>query len=357
MAFWLKENHMRLKLEMKQPANTDHVNKFTTSQGAAIYQIPLEAFPGFWVFAYLVQIEDYQVLIDTGSGYGDCNQDLVRGFRSINEISEKKAGLRYLTHVFITHGHIDHFGGLPYVMEKCDCVVGIHELDLRNITNTEERLIIVSRRLEKFLAEAGIMPEQRTQLIQMYKLTKLDYRPVSVGITFEDIGMELGPFQFLHVPGHCPGQVAIRLHDILFSGDHILSEISPHQAPERLVLNTGLRHFLQSLDRVKTWADDINITLGGHNPPVFNLHHRIDEIVTIHKDRLKRILDYLIEPKTIQEISFELFNDVHGYNVLLALEEAGAHVEYLYQHGNLGIDNLEDLYSNCEMKPIRYVRI
>ena len=48
------------------------------------------------------------------------------------------------------------------------------------------------------------------------------------------------------------------------------------------------------------------------------------------------------EPHTIAEVSQALFGEVHGYNVLLALEEAGAHVEYLYQRGLLGIENLEE---------------
>jgi hypothetical protein len=49
-----------------------------------------------------------------------------------------------------------------------------------------------------------------------------------------------------------------------------------------------------------------------------------------------------------------LFGEVHGYNVLLALEEAGAHIEYLYQRGQLGIENLEELDKASAPLPIRY---
>ena len=49
------------------------------------------------------------------------------------------------------------------------------------------------------------------------------------------------------------------------------------------------------------------------------------------------------EPRTIAEGSHALFGEAHGYNVLLALEEAGAHVEYLYQRGLLEIENLEEV--------------
>jgi hypothetical protein len=38
-----------------------------------------------------------------------------------------------------------------------------------------------------------------------------------------------------------------------------------------------------------------------------------------------------------------MYPDRHGYEVLLALEEVGAHIEYLYQHGYLAISNLDEV--------------
>ena len=39
------------------------VRKFETSSGAEIYRLPLEAFPNFWTYAYLVFAGDMRVLI------------------------------------------------------------------------------------------------------------------------------------------------------------------------------------------------------------------------------------------------------------------------------------------------------
>ena len=44
---------------------------FETSGGAAIYQIPLEAFPGLSGYAYLALADGYRVLVDSGSGAGE----------------------------------------------------------------------------------------------------------------------------------------------------------------------------------------------------------------------------------------------------------------------------------------------
>jgi len=74
----------------------------------------------------------------------------------------------------------------------------------------------------------------------------------------------------------------------------------------------------------------------------------IDDIRASHIDRLDKVLGICKEPATIKEISYNLFGETHGYNVLLALEEAGAHVEYLYQRGELVVANLQELEAEAD---------
>ena len=45
---------------------------------------------------------------------------------------------------------------------------------------------------------------------------------------------------------------------------------------------------------------------------------------------------------SISQISKAMYPDVEGYHILLAIEEAGAHIEYLYQHSHLTIANLKE---------------
>jgi glyoxylase-like metal-dependent hydrolase (beta-lactamase superfamily II) len=347
-------------------SETQAINIFQTSAGAKIFQIPVEVFPEFWGFVYLVLVDEavdgqekgqYRVLIDTGSGFGDCNLHLENGLQAVSEHTGRSIHLSDLTHVFITHGHIDHFGGLSYVRPHTPARIGVHELDLRNLTNYEERLTLVSRRLDAFLIEAGVSPQRRKTLIDMYMLTKSIYRSVKVDFTYEAVGMRVGPFQMMHVPGHSAGHVVIRLHDVLFSGDHVLDRTSPHQSPEHLTLSTGLRHYLHSLELLRPWAAGVHLTLGGHKDPIRDLPTRLDEIRALHQDRLAQVLELLETPHTVSDVSHILFGEVHGYNVLLALEEAGAHVEYLYQLGKLGIKNLAELENNPSPTSIRYYRL
>jgi glyoxylase-like metal-dependent hydrolase (beta-lactamase superfamily II) len=329
------------------------IHKFETSSGGGVYQIPVEVFPKFWGFVYLVIFEDYRVLIDAGSGIGESNELLEAGLIE----SGQNVSLQDLTHVFITHGHIDHFGGLTYIIPKTNALIGVHELDLRNLINYEERAVTIAHSLENYMKRAGVNQNTRENLLGLYRFTKELGHSVPVDFTYEGEDLCLGPFKFLHVPGHSAGHVVIRLHDILFCGDHILSDISPHQSPEHITMSTGLSHYLHSLDALENWTDGINLALCGHQDTISDLPGRINEIRVLHQERLEKVMEFFRVPGTILELSKSLFGRAIGYNALLALEEAGAHVEYLYQRGNLGIKNLEELEAIKEPVALYYQRL
>ncbi|MFA5874930.1 MAG: MBL fold metallo-hydrolase, partial [Anaerolineales bacterium] len=294
---------------------------------------------------------------DTGSGFGDSNAHLEAGFDQASRAAGRTIRIEDLTHILITHGHIDHFGGLVFLHGRTNALIGIHELDLGNLTCYEERVAIAENRLKAYLVEAGVLEDKREGILDMYRLNKMLSHSVRVDFTYEAKGMRLGSFDILHVPGHCAGHVVIRLHNILFSGDHVLGRISPHQSPERLTLYTGLGHYLDSLTLLEKWAGGPSLTLAGHDDPIPNLPARLAEIRREHAARLKLTLEFLAEPHTTAEVSEKLFGSVNGYNVLLAIEEAGAHVEYLHQRGLLRIVNVDELESNNGPVVTRYQRI
>ncbi|HXQ38066.1 MAG TPA: hypothetical protein VN843_28925, partial [Anaerolineales bacterium] len=52
---------------------------FETSSGAKIHRIPVEVFPKFWAYVYIVLKDDYRVLIDCGSGTDSSHENLLSG--------------------------------------------------------------------------------------------------------------------------------------------------------------------------------------------------------------------------------------------------------------------------------------
>jgi hypothetical protein len=76
------------------------------------------------------------------------------------------------------------------------------------------------------------------------------------------------------------------------------------------------------------------------------VYERIDGIRASHQRKLERIIDIIQSssaPCTISDISKAMYPDRSGYEVLLAIEEVGAHVEYLYEHGRLAVCNLDEV--------------
>ena len=335
---------------------TSGIEFFQSNAGARIYRIPLNLFPILKGYAHLIFIDDIVAMIDVGSGFGDSNDQLEAGIDELGSKYGERANWDDINYVLITHGHVDHFGGLRYVRERTQAEIGIHELDLPVLANYEERLKIVEHRLRAYLGEAGVEEKKREGIMTLYMLNKHLYSSLPPDFTYGARGMRVGPFRIWHMPGHCPGHVVIQLNDVLFAGDHILKETSPHQAPESLSLYTGLGHYLESLRRVHRLAGGIHLTLGGHEGSIDDLEGRIQEIEGLHLDRLEQVLELLNEPLTIAQISQALFPEVEGYHELLAIEETGAHVEYLSQRGYLGIDNLDEVDFESPA-PIRYIRL
>lgn len=333
------------------------VQKFVSNSGVRIYSVPCEAFPNFVANVYVLFDAGPPTLVDTGSGYGFCTEQLLKGFQTIREEFKEPFELRDIKRIIVTHGHIDHFGGLSSLVERVDAEVCIHELDRRVLSAYEERVIVATKALRVYLQLAGVEAETQQTLLDMYSFSKQHVRSVAVDRTLGD-GDEFDGMRFIHTPGHCPGQVCIQIGDVLLSADHILSKTTPHQAPESITAYTGLGHYLEALDRVGAMGG-FDLALGGHEDPVHDVYKRINQIRESHERKLDRMLDLIQDsghPITVDEITKEMYPKVKGFNVLLAIEEVGAHVEYLYQRGRLAVTNLDEVERE-DNPALRYERL
>ncbi len=155
------------------------------------------------------------------------------------------------------------------------------------------------------------------------------------------------------MPGHCPGQVCLRFGEVLLTADHLLQKISPHLWPESITQNTGLGHYLDSLEKIKR-VEGVALGLGGHQGPIPDLGRRAAATRLLHEGRLERILEFCSEPRALSEISLEIFGTVTSYHVLLALLETGALVEHLHQRSVLVAANLEEIEGAAD-PVIRYL--
>jgi glyoxylase-like metal-dependent hydrolase (beta-lactamase superfamily II) len=142
---------------------------------------------------YLVDL-GRPILIDAGCGKDP--RKLVRNLESL-QYSPKDISL-----IVLTHCHIDHVGGVPYLAEKYGLPVAIHDLDAQAVEEGDSRKTAASW--------YGVSLE-----------------PISIKfrLSGEEGVLEGGtsPLRWLHTPGHTPGSISLLidngLYRILFGQD------------------------------------------------------------------------------------------------------------------------------------------
>jgi glyoxylase-like metal-dependent hydrolase (beta-lactamase superfamily II) len=318
------------------------VRRFQAGSGTRIYCMSVETFPHHVNNVYLLVEEGSRVLFDCGSGAPSSRRDLALGFAVVRDAFHEDVRYEALDWCLVSHAHYDHFGGANLVKQETSARLAVHELDARVLSCFSERIVIASMDCDVFWRRAGVPDEERTTLLQMYQAAKSAFRAQEVDRALRD-GDTIGPgYRVHHVPGHCPGLVCLQVRDVLLTSDHVLSRITPHQFPQAITPFAGLEHYFHSLAKVRR-LEGVNFALGGHEDPIWDLRARIDGIALFHRDRLAKVLELCREPQTVVQVAQQLFGDQDGYSRILALDEAGAHVEYLHQLGQIHIANLDEV--------------
>lgn len=317
---------------------------FETAGGARIFRLPLQAFPNFWAYAYVIQGNGLICLIDTGSGTETSHGDLLSGLN--------RAGLSPsdVTHILLTHAHIDHYGGLTKLKPLTKAKIGCHELDVQTVAHHEATVALITNRLTHFLTQAGLTGEEIESLVGLYRMMKAFYRSVPVDFTYNTIQNYIPAFDTIHLPGHCPGHVALRLDDVVFCGDMVVEGVTPHLAPGSVNPWGGLDRYLESLDKLEPWAGGARLVLNGHDEVISDLPAQIDATRKNIIRRMSKVVLALDEPLTIAEVCNIVYARPGGYNLFLTLEKTGAFLEYLYEHALIEIANPAELEQGLPAK-------
>jgi glyoxylase-like metal-dependent hydrolase (beta-lactamase superfamily II) len=318
------------------------VQRFRSKAGARIYCMCVETFPKHINNIYLLIDDGSTILFDCGSGLESSRRDLALGFAVVRAAFGEIARYTDVDWCVVSHAHYDHFGGANLLKRETRARLAVHELDARVLSCFDERLVIASKDCDIFWRRAGVEDGERANLLGMYTAAKSSFRPQEVDRLLRD-GDTIGPgYKVHHVPGHCPGLMCLQVHDVLLTSDHVLARITPHQFPQAITPFGGLEHYFHSLSKVRR-VDGLNFALGGHEEPIWDLRARVDAIALFHRDRLARVQALCAAPRTVVQVAQDMFGEQEGYSRVLALDEAGAHVEYLHQLGRLRIANLEEV--------------
>jgi glyoxylase-like metal-dependent hydrolase (beta-lactamase superfamily II) len=310
-----------------------------------IYQIklPLPG-PGLdHVNAYLVEGTTGNLLIDTGwntpEAFTTLKQDLLaNGFQ-----------LKDITHVAVTHMHPDHYGLAGRIREISGATVAMSQAEAVML---DQRYVHVTDLLDsvtQFLEANGI---PRTELADLSaaSLPALDFvipiQPDTMLNSESTIKMDPFEFKVVMTPGHSPGHICFYEPNkrYLFTGDHVLPDISPHVGLHPQSGENPLSDYLNSLTALHQL--DVSFVFPGHGSVFSGLQAKIDGLLTHHKEREREILKSIGSgPKTAYQITQEIpwmptgepvnFEKLPPLDKRLAVLETLAHLQYMIVAGKV----------------------
>jgi len=317
--------------------------KSETNEIEGVYQIKIDTpFPVKFVSLYLFKIDDTIVLFDSGLDMGRWGKIFFSCLRNLN------ISINDIDYCIVSHMHIDHIGLLKKLKQKNpDLKILMHDITHEivkwekndaNLTELEQE----AKKIAKDLIKFGISNEQANRVVQFFTYWPkfLTYQKPDIIIHDGDLFLEC--LEIIWTPGHSFGHICVfnKNTKFLFSGDHILSRITPHIGnfviPKYLSekyqehdFKNILKHYLNSLDRID--KREPKVIFPAHQEIIYNPHERILEIKEHHKNRLAEISQLIqnnpMTPFKISQIHFG--EDLDEINSYMALSEVLGHLFYL----------------------------
>jgi glyoxylase-like metal-dependent hydrolase (beta-lactamase superfamily II) len=289
------------------------------------------------VNAYLIEGKNENLLIDTG-------WDSSESFTAFNkELKDSGFTLKDITRIVITHVHADHYGMAGKIKQLTNCSVAASEIEAGLLDARYVHMDDLLGQMKQYMVSHGVPPEAVEPLSQ----ASLPMRKL-VTPTMPDIKLKAGdkikvdPFEFtvLLTPGHSPGHICLYepKRKLLFTGDHILPEITPHIGFHPQSGPNPLGDYLDSLDAV--FPLEVNFAFPGHGPAFSGMKQIIEGLFRHHDQRQATILKTIaLDMKNAYQVAMEIawrtddeptsFQSLNTFNQRLALLETVAHLEYL----------------------------
>jgi glyoxylase-like metal-dependent hydrolase (beta-lactamase superfamily II) len=285
---------------------------------------------------YVIEEADGGVaLFDAGIGTKEGSQALLDGFRALG------LSLGDVRRIFISHGHIDHYGYARAAQEASGAPAFVHPRDHDKVTGRDrnpKRLELYGAYLERLGAPVKLLEHVRIHWQDALRLARPleQVEPLQAGavLKFKRFSAEV-----LHLPGHTPGLVCLWVpeHRVLFSDDHLLERVSPNPLVD-LERDPEPRHkalveYIASARKVR--ALPVDFVAPGHADPFTGHVEVIDRLLEFYDRRQEKIVQLLREfgEQTPAELAPRVFPRARDHQLYLTLSEVMGNLEVLEARG------------------------
>jgi len=313
---------------------------------SGVHQIRLpfpQGMPGY-TNVYVVEGSNGNILID--SGWDDS--EVIWAFRE--GLREERLKFQDINWIVITHIHPDHYGLASKLKELCGAEVAVHRVEVGLINSRYKDFDGLLKDMGDMLSSNGVPQAELTELSRASLRMKQFVSPDLPDIMLDDgdrISNGSFGFEVLRTPGHSPGHICLyeARKRWLFSGDHVLFNVTPHVGVHPQSGDNPLKDYIDSLIRVDSLG--VNFVFPGHGPVFNSLKLRAAEIFNHHEQRKGAIMKVLNEGlKTAYQVAAEIplklemggvaFSDLGSWDRRLAVLETIAHLRLLTYEGKVG---------------------
>jgi len=290
--------------------------------------------------------EPPRTLVDTGIKTDASFEALKKGMEAIG------FSLKSIERILITHGHIDHFGQAKSLSSLSGAPIYIHPKEYGRIRS----ILHILGYLKSVLLRNGAPEILANEAVRYIESAQKMTDPLDEAYFLEEgdpIPFGSMVWKTIHCPGHSPGLICFYWPEkkILFTGDHLLKEITPNpilNVPENIspLRYPSLKEYLASLEKIERL--DISLLLPGHGEEMKDAKVLIQKIFAHHRERMDLICSILSKgEKTPFELAMDLFPGIPSFEVFLGISEAVGHLEILREKGMVRLKEKEgrDYYS------------
>lgn len=287
------------------------------------------------VNAYLIEAEPL-TLIDAGINTPESKAAMWAALQAAGH------GPEAIERIIVTHAHPDHYGLIHEIQDVSEAVVYFPEREIERVRD-KQMLFEVGR----LLVEAGMpldllfrMDQERRKDPGRSRLRHDEVIPIREGHTF-DFAASTGDFTLmsLHMPGHTGGHMVFldEATGTLFAGDQLLPDVSPNPLLEPSLDEPGerrrsLREYMHSLERMATLG--LTVAYPGHGGIIEDPQSLIESTIEHHLKRKARIGGMLTtEGITPYQLAEQMYPNVSGYDIFLAVSEIVAHLDLVVDDG------------------------
>ncbi|MDR4946900.1 MBL fold metallo-hydrolase [Neobacillus cucumis] len=145
-------------------------------------------------------IGDKLTLIDTGN-YGKESFHQLK-----SELHKHGVTFRDLDHIVLTHIHIDHAGGIPFIQNETDIPIFVHEQSRESINAGIDKFHRDLQFFQNFLQSCGADPSKHMVQRRFQEENWKNIRYVNEGDKISIGGID---YEVVHVPGHSQSDILL----------------------------------------------------------------------------------------------------------------------------------------------------